>query len=267
MNIIDDILSTFSPVSLEELESVKLMNRTDTKFVFRADQLPLILSQLAATHDVLEINDQRMQRYETIYFDTPDHKCYLDHHNKRSHRFKIRSRKYTGSGLTYFEIKIKNNKGRTRKERNKQHTDPMEITGKPAALLARETGLTPEAITPAIRVDFSRITLVDHLKTVRITIDTGLTFSKDMKTCSYPFLVIAEIKQDKNHHAVFQELLHRNHIHPFRISKYCLGMISLDNTLRYNNFKQKLHVINKLNHDFCKTDHPLSVAFVPGIAR
>jgi hypothetical protein len=33
---------------------------------------------------------------------------------------------------------------------------------------------------------------------------------------------------------------------PFSISKYCIGMLSLHNELKYNTFKRKLLKINKL---------------------
>jgi hypothetical protein len=36
---LEDILKTFEPISLDQMSSVKLMNRTDTKFVTNLDKL------------------------------------------------------------------------------------------------------------------------------------------------------------------------------------------------------------------------------------
>jgi hypothetical protein len=266
MNTIDQALGLFHPVSLEEMECVKLMNRTDTKFIFSSDKLSDILDSVQRQYDILEIGGKRVHRYDSLYFDTPGFKCYLDHHNKHASRFKIRSRRYVDSGLMYLEIKVKNNKGRTRKERNKQHGSPEEITGKPEQLLLRETGLTPAMIQPSLQVVFNRTTLVDKMRTSRITIDAGLYFARGAVSASFPGIIIAEVKQDRNIACHFEEVLHRHHIHPFGISKYCLGLASLHTTLRHNNFKQKIHQINKLNHDISPTDHPVPLALVPGIA-
>ena len=56
--------------------------------------------------------------YKSLYYDTEDWKFYLDHHNGRVNRNKIRFREYVGSKLTFLEIKLKNNKGKTIKKRN-----------------------------------------------------------------------------------------------------------------------------------------------------
>jgi hypothetical protein len=266
MSTIEQDLGLFNPISLEEMECVRLMNRTDTKFNFPAVRLTEILHWLTDNYDILEVGGKRLHRYESLYFDTPGFKCYLDHHNKHASRFKIRSRRYADSGLMYLEIKIKNNKGRTRKERNKQHGPPEEITGKPEQLLLRETGLTPEMVMPALQVDFDRITLVDKMRTSRITIDSGLYFARDTASAAFPGVIIAEVKQERDQACHFRDVLHHTHIHPFSISKYCLGIASLHPNIRHNNFKQKIHHINKLNHDFSPTDHPVPFALVPGIA-
>ena len=39
-------LDAFDPISLGEMDNVNLMNRVDTKFTFRRDQLPHILEEM-----------------------------------------------------------------------------------------------------------------------------------------------------------------------------------------------------------------------------
>jgi hypothetical protein len=251
MSIIDELTLPFEPVSLEKLDQVKLLNRVDSKFVFSALKLPDILGHLYASYYILEINQVRLQRYETLYFDTPDHRLYLNHHNKRLTRFKVRNRRYVDSDLCYFEVKFKNNKGRTFKERKKQTGPPEVITGRQEQLLTACTNLTPEMLLPTLWVNFSRITLVNHGMTERVTIDTGLTFSNGSSEISYPGVVIAEVKQERSHYSVVSGILHQEHVPGTNISKYCLGMISLDRHIKQNNFKQKLLFFNKLNHDSC----------------
>jgi hypothetical protein len=249
MFTIDEMLAPFQPISLERMDEVKLLDRMDTKFVFNAVKLPDILNQLHSAYHVLEIDQVRLQKYETQYFDTSGNLCYLQHHNKRLNRFKVRMRHYANSGLCYFEIKSKNNKGRTNKERKKQMGLQDEIGGKSAQLLTTATGLTPSQLRPSIRVDFSRITLVNNELTERITLDSGLTFRDGDAESGFPEIIIAEIKQNRSSASQFQGVLHHAHVPEFRISKYCLGMISLNPEIKQNNFKEKLHYIIKTSHD------------------
>ena len=249
MSIIDDLIARFEPVSLGRMDQVKLLNRVDTKFVLSRQKLPEILSELMAEYFILEINGVRLQHYETRYFDTPEKTCYLNHHNQRLNRFKIRARCYADSGLCYFEIKSKNNKGRTSKERKKLQGLNDGITPKAAALLTEVTGLDASRIVPSIEVGFSRITLVNRRMTERATIDVNLRFSGAAEQVDYPGIAIAEVKQDRLGRSGLNDVLNRHHIREFKISKYCLGIISLYPQIKQNNFKQKLHYIKKLNHD------------------
>ena len=52
---IENILKQFSPVSLKEMDGVKLMNRTDTKFTFKLDLLPQLLNEIKPFYKCLNI--------------------------------------------------------------------------------------------------------------------------------------------------------------------------------------------------------------------
>ena len=112
--VINSILNGFPSISLAEMEGVRLMNRTDTKYTTTTEQLALFLKQLQKDYYIQEINGKRISPYQTIYLDTPGLAMYLAHQNGRRTREKIRMRSYTDSSLTFLEIIDKNNKGRTR---------------------------------------------------------------------------------------------------------------------------------------------------------
>ena len=65
------ILQNFQPISLDEMSGVKLLNRTDTKFVTSLNQLRKLLSMAEHDYRVQEINGQRIAHYYSTYFDTP----------------------------------------------------------------------------------------------------------------------------------------------------------------------------------------------------
>ena len=110
-------LKEYIPISLEEMSGIKLMNRTETKYVTSYQMLKEIL--LVARHDyrIQEVNGECNIAYHTIYLDTPDRDMYVTHQNGRIVREKIRIRTYINSDLTFLEVKNRNNKGRTDKRR------------------------------------------------------------------------------------------------------------------------------------------------------
>ncbi len=239
----------FEPISLTEMDEVKLLNRMDTKYTFSLQHLPLLLQELRADYRLLQIGDKRCTSYETLYFDTEDYHFYTQHHNGKQNRYKVRMRQYIGSGLHYFEIKFKNNKKRTIKTRVKRPVFDEHIEGRSSELLQRVASMESDALQPALWVYFTRMTLVSKTLDERLTIDTGLHYRMDDKTLAFPNIVIAEVKQDRSRKSAFISLMLKHHIRQISISKYCLGIASLVDQVKKNNFKIRLNYINKINHE------------------
>ena len=55
MNEIKELLDPFEPITLQEMDRVKLMNRMDTKFAFRFSDLNTLLPLLTLNYRVLTI--------------------------------------------------------------------------------------------------------------------------------------------------------------------------------------------------------------------
>ena len=98
-------LAQLEPISLDEMGSIKLMNRTDTKFVTNKRKLVALLELAQGKYYAQQIGDSRIANYRTVYWDTPEHRFFLEHHNKRAPRQKIRVRTYLDSDLTFLEVK------------------------------------------------------------------------------------------------------------------------------------------------------------------
>ena len=59
--------------------------------------------------------------------------------------------------------------------------------------------------------------------------------------------MVVEVKQERfNRNSKIVKILKSIQQHPYSISKYCIGMISLYNDLKYNVFKKKLIKINNI---------------------
>lgn len=241
------ILSGFQAITLAEMDGVKLMDRSDTKFLMTETAMFSLLPQLTADYRLLEVEGRRISRYESLYFDLPGFALYQQHRRGKLPRVKVRCRRYVESGQCYLEVKLKSNKGRTIKERVKQE-EFTSLSRQGRALITRLTGLPTDELHPSLQVDYGRITLVNRHLPERITLDMQLAFSGNGNRLEIPRLLIAEVKQEKSCRSPFVQLLHDHHIRQGSVSKYCWGLISLYDNIPHNRFKEKLSILNKITY-------------------
>jgi hypothetical protein len=246
MTQLTSILDAFDTVTLDEIESLKLFDRTEKKFIFNHACLPEILGYLSSYYKILEINNSLCNIYENMYFDTDDLEMYRDHHNGKSNRLKVRFRNYVNTNTSFFEIKRKNNKGRTQKSRIEIDNSVATFDQTSKMLLVSKTVYKPELLHPSLEVDYKRITLISKTNPERVTIDLDLHFLLDKEGYNYDNLVIAELKQPRSSYSVFNEVMHNLHIKPLSISKYCLGIATLNTSVKSNNFKKRIQYVNKI---------------------
>lgn len=238
-------IQKMEPISLEEMDSVKLMNRTDTKFAFHEKYFAEILEKAASDYRVLEIKNIRTPSYKTLYFDTADFHLFLDHHNDRNHRYKIRIRNYVESGLFFLEVKKKVN-GRTDKGRIKVSKIHEVLEQDQLQFIEKMTG-ERLPLVKTLWNNFNRITLVNKSAPERITIDFNLAFSNEKTEKPMDKMIIAEVKQERvNLHSPFIQILKSFGIRQTSLSKYCIGSLYCYPGLKYNNFKSKLLTIQKI---------------------
>lgn len=230
------------------MSSVRLMNRTDTKYITCRGRLADFLKCMKGDYFAQEIEGSRLSLYRTVYLDTEGMEMYLAHQNGRKTREKIRVRSYVDTNQCFLEIKGKNNRGRTMKSRI-PIVGINELGSESVAYFIREKShFLPEGISPRLENSFRRITLVNKGMTERLTIDVDLCFHNLHTgiTRRMDDLVIIELKQDGGFPSVAKEVLTGLQIRPVGISKYCLGSMLTDPGLKYNRFKSKLIQINKI---------------------
>ena len=228
------------------MDSVSLMKRTDTKFIIHERQLLQVLDDISDSYRVLEINEKRIMTYSSLYFDTGSYKFYNDHHNGRVNRTKIRIRKYVDLNSCFLEIKQKDGKGNTAKSRIEIDDFETALSENSKEFISNTTN-EDFALKPSIWNTFNRITLVNTKAVERLTIDLNLSFKNDTSKKEFRDLVIVEVKQSRiNRNSPIIQALKNSGITPYRMSKYCIGMISLYKQLKYNNFKRKQLKINSV---------------------
>jgi len=228
------------------MDDVKLMSRTDTKFAFNANKMSELLVQLMPFYRILEIDGELIHDYKSLYYDTDDRKFYIDHHNGRVNRNKIRFREYVGSGLTFLEIKRKNNKGKTIKKRMKVDKISNQLSEKQQGYVEKIIGKSMN-VSSKQWINFSRITFVHKTQKERLTMDVNLTFGNANDKGDMKHIVIAEVKQERmSRSSDFMRIAKEMYILPIRISKYCMSALELNPDLKRNRFKEKVLFINKL---------------------
>ena len=245
--MLEQLVATYAPISLEEMSGIRLMNRTDTKFVTTTDVLCRLLERAATEYRVQEIDGKRNMDYHTLYFDTPERDMFLAHHNGRKTRNKVRIRSYVDSGQSFLEVKHKNNHGRTNKQRIAVASSAVD-SEKCRVFLNRRLPYAPDTLRQQLENHFQRITLVNRRLTERLTIDTGLCFH-NLRTdiaCDLDGVVIIELKRDGRTPSPIRELLRELRVQPSGFSKYCMGMALTDPTLKQNRFKERLRALEKL---------------------
>lgn len=243
-------LNEFISIQLNELDDANLMDRVDTKFAFSRLELNNILLQLLPDYFCFEINEMRIGNYQSLYFDKESFDFYNDHHNGKIHRFKVRFRRYVDSDIYFLEVKEKQ-KGRVTKRRIPVARFEEKLKDNQQIFVENILGQKTE-LEPKLWNVYKRITLVSRDKKERLTLDLDLKFSWEDENKEFEDIVIAELKQERlNRTSPFYQLMRKNGIRPYRLSKYCIGTLELHTKkkLKYNRFKKKLLKLKGIQND------------------
>jgi hypothetical protein len=247
---IEGILKTFRPISLKEMDTVELMNRIDSKYIFGINLLPEILTDSKEHFKVLEINSERLFRYTTTYYDTTDLAFFRNHISGKLNRHKIRHRTYESTGVSYLEVKFKTNKNRTIKWRMKDDINEY-FNPEASNFVLNRANIPADKLHPVVTNCFKRITLVNIEDKTRITLDFDLSFKGNTIQKTLPYLAIAEIKQEgRGCNNLFVQILKKKGIRQSGFSKYCVGSALLDETSRVHTLKPKILELKKIEKEY-----------------
>ena len=240
-------LQDMEPITLEQMSSIRLMNRTDMKFVTNKSMLVQLLNAVGTLYYVQDIDGKRISNYRTVYFDTPDHHFYMIHHNGKSPRQKVRIRTYLDSDISFLEIKDKNNHGRTQKERVKIKNLDSFACNECDDFIRGALNIGFDDLSPVIENQFQRVTLVNYGKTERLTIDFNVAFKnfETQKSAETGDLVIIELKRSGHEASPILSELRTLRIKPFGFSKYCIGSTLTNSNLKDNRSRIRMRTLHK----------------------
>lgn len=223
-------LRGFSPIDLTELDRLAaLRTRFDLKYAVDENVVDRLLDELPRSWRVLDIQGAREFGYASLYFDDPDHRCFHDHRRRLRRRFKVRSRGYETRTGAMLELKTKDGRGRTVKQRLTRPEPRAALTPPECDWIDQrlaEIGLAPTArdLRPVLTIEYRRSTLVEPSLGERLTIDLGIaSVAHGDPTALLPRAAIVEWKSG-GEQGDTARLLRRLGPRPIGFSKYCVGL-------------------------------------------
>lgn len=208
----------------------------DYKFICPAFISEELIELLKNEYEILEINGHRLFTYNTTYFDTPHLFTYHEHHRQKASRFKIRFRTYLETNSSVLEIKWKNGKGKTSKSRLATHELPVDLT-EHQAFFSENGILNTSDFKQQLNMSYQRISFIHKTGNEKITLDFNLQASNTRQQIDFPELLIVEVKAPEKQKAGSLHYLKKLGQREGGLSKYCLGIIALQPTIKHNLFK------------------------------
>ncbi len=252
---IEALACEFTLLNLKEMDEVALLNRVDTKYVMPARDLLRIFPTLQTDYRILSVHGRCLNHYRTLYFDSPEFSLYRMHVNGQAERYKVRSREYIDTQLSYLEVKHHTRKERTIKERLETRRPVFMVTEKEESWLCEVFPYDSGSLEPKLWNTFTRITLVGRRTLERVTLDMDISFYAEERTAYLEGFVIAEVKFDSSiSSSPFLSVMHMERLHPCGFSKYLMGVSMLYDQVKKNALKPKMLWLGKiaggLSHEF-----------------
>lgn len=244
-------------VALDELtERAALLTRVDRKYVVPLVAVDDLLHGLARVHGgarVLEVDGRRSFAYRSVYLDTPDLLTYRQAAHRRPRRFKVRTRSYLDAGEDWLEVKVRDRRGRTVKERlpwpdavPRPAPDRVRVVaGEETLAFTRDVlqahQILPDELDlhPVLATTYRRATVWLPGQDARLTIDTSLECRALGGTAALPWRAVVETKTAGGPSAADHLLWAAGH-RPARFSKYATGLAAFDATLPANRWRPVL---------------------------
>jgi|SRR5690554_1253558 len=242
-----EVLNRFPIIELEDLRDGAQMERIDRKYPFHISHVPEVLRGLESDYKIVRAAGSVVSPYNSWYMDTPDFMFFRNHHSGFLSRDKVRYRAYPRTNTTFLEIKQKNNKGYTSKERIPSSAMNFPLKEDQLAFLRENMkDVDPQGLQPSVYIKYDRIAFIPKDENERFSIDLNILGQIDDKTTNFGDAVILEVMQDRRHTSPIIKRLRELRLQEASMSKYCVTLSLLDSVLISNLFKQNIRRLEKI---------------------
>lgn len=249
-------LDTFKSINLTELNSTaSFLKRIDRKFLLNSNDFSNVLEELKEKFQVLEIDGKKIFSYDNVYMDTDDYLFYEQHQNKLKTRTKVRTRYYLDSNMAFFEYKQKNNwvTSKFRYEFPSEEHGFMTRGKKRFFDWVWQSvygGVKTPSISPSIKTNYKRITMVSKTGDERLTIDFDIKAinlrKSGSKVVDLKNLVIIESKSLKKECETCAIMKKHNIKKASSCSKYSLWIVYSGLTEKFDTFEETMEKIKEI---------------------
>jgi hypothetical protein len=239
----------FPAASAELMGDRQLLRRVDTKYVCTVAEAARFVDALVGHYAALPTPGGNLATYRSLYFDTPDLRCYHDHRRGKRLRQKVRIRHYPERQLSFLEVKTKMNEATTDKLRRPLTFGEEQLGPDELAYLGRLLNFDALALRPMLRIDFRRLSLVGLETAERVTIDCDL-MARDVEgpaAWSGGDRIVVEVKQSPFCvRTPVMRALHAGHFREQSMSKYTIAT-ALIRDVRRNRLLPDLRAIERMS--------------------
>ena len=244
-------VDALEPISLADLDAIAALQvRNDRKYVVNDTIVDHMLCELAGGLQILQIDGLRAFNYRSVYFDTSNFDLHHAAAGGRRRRFKVRTRTYEDSAKVMLEVKTKDGRGRTVKERldydidNSSHLTPEGRRFVQMALASSDVPVTNELLNaaglhPVLTTAYRRSTIVHGTSGTRATIDSALVCTATDGRSTSLDAVIVESKSLTAAGPIDRWMWAHGH-RPVKISKCSTGLAALYPELPSNKWRRTL---------------------------
>lgn len=244
LDVMEMTAHTLADTSLDVvLAHAELQVRTDRKYIVPARSFEEFIASVAEEVAVLQIDSRRVFHYDSVYFDTPDLRCYRHHATGRRRRFKVRTRTYLDSGTSMLEVKTEGRREETVKDRLPYHYANRHRLI--AAAFEFVSARVPDTFDPStlhavLETTYRRMTLLNTASGTRVTCDAQLACSGNGRLVhGLDRHVLVETK-GTGAATEADRALWRLGIRPVSLSKYCIGTALIHPRLPANKWNRTL---------------------------
>lgn len=243
------ILRSFTKMGLHEFGDDRFAERKDRKFPVSIYEVSKVLSGLEKRYSLICPKGNEISTIESKYFDTVNFDFFRQHHRGRSVRRKVRIRRYVETDTSFLEIKRKNVKGRTLKQRISLVSAKPVLDNRSKQFLKAQGVSETGAIHPVLKIVYDRLSFLSEDQDERFSVDFNVRFYDGQRKGDFGKLAIFEVKQSKIETTPIIRALRKNRISEGSISKYCLSLCQVNPELKANRFKPVLRNLQALIHE------------------
>lgn len=231
------LVGGFGDASPQLLERRALLRRVDSKFAIAADRVHELVPRLAADYAALRVlGGGAIAVYRSLYFDTPDLRCFHDHRRGRRIRHKVRIRHYPDRRLSFLEIKTRRSELVIDKRRLPIAFGQDGLGRSERAFLSTHVGDLADQLRPQLWIDYRRIALIGTRTHERVTIDVELAAGGlDGARRGLGPAAVIEVKQaPRSVHTPVMRALFASGLREGSLSKYITAVALLRPEVRRN---------------------------------